>query len=99
MRGPFEVSGVVPPGLTPNGVRYDDDLVSANGVGITMIPSPHHTAEDVAEASDWVRKNRDVVWVRVNPEAHWGWGAWYARSADWSEFLAARIAAPVGVSQ
>lgn len=51
--------------VTPNGVVFDWWLVSSAGAGFALIREPHHTDGDIESAKSYLRRERDVVQLRV----------------------------------
>lgn len=47
--------------VTPNGVVFDWYLLGPDGAHFVLIRGPHHTAEDIAKAKAYLKRNRDVV--------------------------------------
>jgi len=53
---------------TTNGIKYTEDIVSSQGAAFILYPDANHTSEDVKNAKDEIRRNRDVVYMRVASE-------------------------------
>jgi hypothetical protein len=88
MREAFDWRLNAPPGLTPQGIRFNDELAGPNGVAIELLPAPHHTNADLVAARNWLRNQRDVVRWSAHHDHEWSWAAWYAgRGLDPAEVL------------
>jgi hypothetical protein len=71
-----------PPGLTPQGIRFNDELVSADGIRVTLLFEPHNTSEQIQAARSWCRNQFDVVGrveLRTLSAVEWEWEGWYRR--------------------
>lgn len=51
--------------VSPQGVAFDWWLVNSDGAGFCLLREPHHTDEQIKQASAWLRRERDVVKLRV----------------------------------
>lgn len=51
--------------VTPNGVVFDWELVSAEGASFVLVREPHHGDVDIDEAKRYLRGDRDVVRLSV----------------------------------
>lgn len=47
--------------VTKNGVVFDWWLVNCNGAGFCLIREPHHTDEDMFQAIQYIKRDRDVA--------------------------------------
>jgi hypothetical protein len=47
--------------IAPNGVVFQDDLVSINGCAFYLFKTEKITNKMIAEAKKWIRQHRDVV--------------------------------------
>ena len=50
---------------TTNGVMYTESIVSSNGAGFILYPDEHHTKKIIKDAIAEIKRNRDVVSVRM----------------------------------
>ena len=58
-------------GMTPNGIEYNTELASIDGVAVYLFKRASQTLEQLAIAKRWLRSQRDVVGfvvVRVEGE-------------------------------
>ena len=51
--------------VTDNGVVFDWGLAGSEGAVFVLLREPHHTNEDIAKAKALIRRDRDIVWIRV----------------------------------
>lgn len=51
--------------VTPNAVAFDWWLVNINGAGFALVREPHHTDADIDAAKAYLRRERDVVNLKV----------------------------------
>ena len=56
---------------TPNGISYEEDIVSSEGASFILFPEKNQTQDEVKKAKEWIRSNRDVVSIRVAKEDDW----------------------------
>jgi hypothetical protein len=47
------------------GIAYNEWLAGPDGMSFELLPEDHHTAEDVKRAKAQLRRDRDVVSIRV----------------------------------
>lgn len=50
---------------TPNGVKYEFYASGPQGATFIIYKEEHHTAHNIQEAKDWLRKEHDVVSIKV----------------------------------
>ena len=50
---------------TDNGVAFDWGYANINGAYFILLREPKHTDEDIAKAKAFLKRNRDVVSIRV----------------------------------
>lgn len=56
--------------VTPNGIAFDWWLVNSQGAGFALFRAPQHTDADIAAAKSYLRRERDVLTLKVStPEA------------------------------
>jgi len=53
---------------TANGILYEWELAGPQGASFLLFPGSEHTPEDIKKAKQWLRNNKDVVWLRVANE-------------------------------
>ena len=51
--------------VTDNGVVYDEELFSIDGMFFTLLREPHQTDADIDLAKRLIRNDRDVVGMKV----------------------------------
>lgn len=51
--------------VTPNGIAFDWWLVNCNGAGFALVREAHHTDADIEAAKSYLRREHDVVGLRV----------------------------------
>lgn len=50
---------------TSNGIKYEWYLAGPNGASFILHTEAHHTKEDIAQAKAEIRRNQDVVSLRI----------------------------------
>lgn len=54
---------------TKTGIKYHWEIVSSDGAGFILFPTPEqNTKEQIAQAKDEIRSNRDTVYIRLASE-------------------------------
>jgi hypothetical protein len=56
---------------TTNGIEYTEALVSSEGAGFTLYTTIEHTPNLIKEALAEIRRQRDVVYIRLASEEGW----------------------------
>lgn len=53
---------------TSNGIEFTEQIESNRGASFILFPQKHHSKQDVENAKDEIRDNRDVVHIRTAKE-------------------------------
>jgi hypothetical protein len=56
---------------TTNGIMYTEEIISMHGASFMLFPTADDTPEMITEAKNEIKRDRDVVSLKVATEKDW----------------------------